>query len=73
METEISYLKKENERLITIIEKAPDPSEFAELKGLYEGKLQVIEEKDKRIEGLEREVNTLNGFAHFFKNVDIKQ
>jgi hypothetical protein len=33
----------------------------------------LIEEKDKRIEDLTREVGTLNGFAHYFKNVDVKQ
>jgi len=60
-------------RLQNIIQEAPDPVELAEMKGLYEGKMQVIEEKDKRIEALEREISRLDMFAHYFKNVEIKQ
>ncbi|MGB9131098.1 MAG: hypothetical protein WCB90_00565 [Methanosarcina sp.] len=60
-------------RLQKTIQELPDRSEFAELKGLFEGKLQVIEEKDKRIEDLSKEVERLDMFAHYFKNVDIKQ
>ena len=60
-------------RLQKTIQELPDRSEFAELKGLYEGRLQVIEEKDRRIEALEREVSRLDMFAHYFKNVDVKQ
>lgn len=60
-------------RLQKTIQELPDRSEFAELKGLYEGKLQVIEEKDKRIEDLSKEVERLDMFAHYFKNVEVKQ
>jgi hypothetical protein len=60
-------------RLQNVIQEAPDPVELAEMKGLYEGKMQVIEEKNKRIEALEREVSRLDMFAHYFKNVEIKQ
>lgn len=60
-------------RLQNIIQEAPDPVELAEMKGLYEGKMQVIEEKNKRIEALEREISRLDMFAHYFKNVEIKQ
>jgi hypothetical protein len=52
---------------------APDPVELAELKGLYAGTQKVIDEKDKRIEALEREVSRLDMFAHYFKNVEVKQ
>ena len=51
----------------------PDPVELAELKGLYAGTQKVIDEKDKRIEALEREVSRLDMFAHYFKNVEVKQ
>lgn len=33
----------------------------------------MIVEKEKRIEDLTREVNTLNGFAHYFKTAEVKQ
>jgi hypothetical protein len=50
-------------RLQKIIQELPDRSEFAELKGLFEGKLQVIEEKDKRIEDLSKEVERLDVYV----------
>jgi hypothetical protein len=34
---------------------------------------RLLEEKDRRIEDLKREVGTLNVFAHYFKNVEVKQ
>jgi len=60
-------------RLQNVIQETPDLVELAEIKGLYEGKMQVIEEKNKRIEALEREISRLDIFAHYFKNVDVKQ
>jgi chromosome segregation ATPase len=60
-------------RLQNVIQELPDRSDLAELKGLYEGKLQLIEEKDKRIEDLSKEVERLDMFAHYFKNVEVKQ
>ena len=38
-----------------------------------EGLERLLEEKDKRIDDLTRENGTLNGFAHYFKNVEVKQ
>lgn len=66
---------KENEihRLQSVIQEAPDPLELAEMKGNYAGLQKVIQEKDKRIEALEREVSRLDMFAHYFKNVEVKQ
>lgn len=66
---------KENEiqRLQSVIQEAPDPLELAEMKGRFTGMQKVIEEKDKRIEALEREVSRLDMFAHYFKNVEVKQ
>jgi len=42
-------------------------------KTAYEGTQRLIEEKDKRIDDLTREVETLNVFAHYFKATDVKQ
>jgi len=52
---------------------APDPVELAKVQAHYEGLQKLLEEKDKRIEDLSREVDTLNVFAHYFKNVEVKQ
>jgi hypothetical protein len=71
--TEKNYLRKEIERLTNIIDKAPDPVELAEMKGNFTGMQRLLEEKDKRIQDLTREVETLNVFAHYFKNVEVKQ
>ena len=62
-------IKDYEEKLST----APDPVELAKVQAYYEGLQKLIEEKDKSIERLEREVGTLNGFAHYFKNVEVKQ
>jgi|SRR5271157_1361050 len=42
-------------------------------KTAYDGTQRLIEEKDKRIDDLTREVETLNVFAHYFKATDVKQ
>jgi Arc/MetJ-type ribon-helix-helix transcriptional regulator len=42
-------------------------------KTAYTGIQRLIEEKDKRIDDLIREVETLNVFAHYFKATDVKQ
>lgn len=66
---------KESEihRLQSVIQEAPDPLELAEMKGSYTVMQKLIEEKDKRIEDLTREVSRLDMFAHYFKNVEVKQ
>jgi predicted RNase H-like nuclease (RuvC/YqgF family) len=66
LDTEISRLRKS-------LANSPDPVEFAETRANLTGLQRLTEEKDKRIEDLTREVGTLNGFAHYFKNVDVKQ
>jgi len=63
----------EIQRLHSVIQAAPDPLELAEMKGNYTGMQRLLEEKDKRIDDLTREVETLNAFAHYFKNVEVKQ
>jgi predicted RNase H-like nuclease (RuvC/YqgF family) len=50
-----------------------DPVEIAEVRAHFEGLQSLVEEKDKRIDDLTREAETLNVFAHYFKNVDVKQ
>ena len=78
-ETEIQNYKnvlqnKESEiqRLQSVIQDAPDPLELAEMKGRYEGIQRLLEEKDKRIEDLSREVERLDIFAHYFKSTEPK-
>jgi Arc/MetJ-type ribon-helix-helix transcriptional regulator len=39
----------------------------------YDGTQRLIEEKDKRIDDLTKEVEMLNVFAHYFKTVEVKQ
>ena len=60
-------------RLQTVIQEAPDPVELAELRGQHAVIQRLLEEKDKRIEDLSKEVERLDMFAHYFKNVEIKQ
>jgi len=69
----IKSLNSEIERLKAVIMNAPDPLELARLQERNEGLNLVIAEKDKRIEDLTREVSRLDMFAHYFKNVEVKQ
>jgi len=59
---------------------APDPIKLAEVRAHFEGLQKLLDEKDKRIGDLTREIeglketnNTLNVFAHYFKSVDFKK
>jgi predicted RNase H-like nuclease (RuvC/YqgF family) len=70
---QVQTLNVEITRLKNTIMEAPDPIELVKLQGRNEGFNLLIEEKNKRIEDLTREVGTLNGFAHYFKNVEVKQ
>jgi len=72
-EIERTYLKKEIERLTVALQESPDPVELAEVRAHFTGHQRLLEEKDKTIEILNREVETLNIFAHYFKNVEVKQ
>jgi len=69
----VQTLNTEITRLQNLIMEAPDPIELVKLQERNEGLQRLLEEKDKRIEDLTREVGTLNGFAHYFKNVEVKQ
>jgi predicted RNase H-like nuclease (RuvC/YqgF family) len=69
----IKALNVEIARLRESLANSPDPVELAEVRAHFTGLQRLLEEKDKSIERLEREVGTLNGFAHYFKNVEVKQ
>jgi chromosome segregation ATPase len=47
--------------------------ELAKVQANKEGLERLLEEKDKRIDDLTRENGTLNEFAHYFKNIEVKQ
>jgi chromosome segregation ATPase len=72
-EENIKALNVEIARLKEVLSNAPDPAELADIKARFEERQRLTEEKDKRIEALEREVSRLDMFAHYFKNVDVKQ
>jgi len=62
------------------LSKAVDPVELVEVRAHFEGMQRLTEEKDKRIndltrevEGLQKEVERLDMFAHYFKSVEVKQ
>lgn len=85
--TRIEELEKHNQtlkadisRLQNVIMEAPDPIELAEVRAHFEGLQKLLDEKDKRVGDLTREIeglketnNTLNVFAHYFKSVDFKK
>ena len=52
---------------------APDPVELAKVQAHYEGLQKLLEEKDKRIEDLTKYKEDIGAFAHYFKNVEVKQ
>lgn len=70
---QIQTLKLEITRLQNVIMEAPDPMELVKIQERNEGLNLLIDEKNKRIDDLTREVERLDIFAHYFKNVDIKQ
>ena len=54
--------------------------ELTDVRAHYEGLQKLLEEKDERIknlnreiEGLKKEVERLDMFAHYFKSVEVKQ
>jgi chromosome segregation ATPase len=69
----IRSLNIEIARLKEALSNSPDPVELAEVRAHFEGLQRLTEEKDKRIEDLTREVETLNVFAHYFKSNPVKQ
>ena len=73
LQERIEELKAQVKTYEEKIKSSIDPVELAEIKTRLEGLQVLTEEKDKRIEDLTREVETLNVFAHYFKNVDVKK
>lgn len=76
----VTGLQAQVETLEEKLSEAPDPVELAEVRAHFEGLQRLTEEKDKRIndltrevEGLQKQVETLNVFAHYFKSVEVKQ
>ena len=69
----IKALNVEITRLRELIANSPDPVELAEIRAHFEGLQKLLEEKERTIDILNREVETLNVFAHYFKNVEVKQ
>jgi Arc/MetJ-type ribon-helix-helix transcriptional regulator len=63
--------QKYRQNLDTVVQELRHELDVA--KTAYTGTQQLIEEKDKRIDDLTREVETLNVFAHYFKATDVKQ
>jgi len=62
------------------LSKAPDLVELVEVRAHFEGLQKLLEEKTKTIdilnrevEGLQKEVERLDMFAHYFKSVEVKQ
>lgn len=79
-ETEIQNYKNELQakyaeiqRLQSVIQEAPNPVELAEIKGHFEGLKIVLEEKDKRIEELNKHIEDISPFANYYKNKELKQ
>jgi len=69
----IKVLNVEITRLKEALGNSPDPVELAEVRAHFTGLERLLEEKDKRIEDLTREVETLNVFAHYFKSNPVKR
>jgi septal ring factor EnvC (AmiA/AmiB activator) len=69
LEKELRQQSRQN--LDTVVQELRHELDVA--KTAYIGTQKLIEEKDKRIDDLTREVETLNVFAHYFKATDIKQ
>jgi predicted RNase H-like nuclease (RuvC/YqgF family) len=70
---QVQGLNAEISRLKTVLMEAPDPVDLVRLKERNDGLNLVIEEKNRSIERLEKEVNRLDLFSHYFKSVEVKQ
>lgn len=65
---QVQTLNAEISRLKNAIMEAPDPLELVKLQATNEGLNMLIEEKNRSIERLEKEVNRLDLFSHYFKS-----
>jgi predicted RNase H-like nuclease (RuvC/YqgF family) len=71
--TQVHVLNAEIARLKNVLMGAPDPVDLVRLQERNDGLNLVIEEKNKSIERLEKEVNRLDLFSHYFKSNPVKQ
>lgn len=71
--TQVQTLNAEISRLKTVLMEAPDPVDLVRLQERNGGLNLVIEEKNRSIERLEKEVNRLDLFSHYFKSNPVKQ
>ncbi len=65
---QVQTLNAEISRLKNTVMEAPDPIELVKLHERNEGLNMLIEEKNRSIERLEKEVNRLDLFSHYFKS-----
>jgi predicted RNase H-like nuclease (RuvC/YqgF family) len=70
---QVKTLNAEIARLQSVIMEAPDPLEIVKLQERNQGLNMLIEEKNRSIERLEKEVNRLDTFSHYFKSNPVKQ
>jgi predicted nucleic acid-binding Zn-ribbon protein len=55
------------------LSQAPNPAELEGLQRLLEEKDERIKNLNREVEGLQKEVERLDMFAHYFKSVEVKQ
>jgi Arc/MetJ-type ribon-helix-helix transcriptional regulator len=67
------FQNSDNEVQKLTLELQKNVTELEVMRATFEGIQRLTEEKDKRIDDLTKEVETLNVFAHYFKNVEVKQ
>lgn len=70
---QVQALNSEITRLKTIVMEAPDPVDLVRLQERNDGLNLVIEEKNRSIDRLEKEVNRLDMFSNYFKSNHVKQ
>jgi len=70
---QVETLNDEISRLKNIVMETPDPIELIKLQERNEGLNLLINEKNKRIEELTQYKEDISAFAHYFKNVEVKQ
>lgn len=70
---QVQALNSEISRLKNTIMEAPDPVDLVRLQERNDGLNLVIEEKNRSIDRLEKEVNRLDMFSNYFKSNPVKQ
>jgi predicted RNase H-like nuclease (RuvC/YqgF family) len=70
---QVQALNSEISRLKNTIMEAPDPVDLVRFQERNDGLNLVIEEKNRSIDRLEKEVNRLDMFSNYFKSNQVKQ